>query len=596
MYGNSNMNYVFYSGKQYDSVTGVNYGAASNIGMNYAVQWYVYDAQGNYITTVLSAGIADVSSNNTDTYIGKQLEDMGYAVDGKSVAICYDKPRYMYGDWGNVSNSANSINSGPDFDAYRFEGQWIAAATTDTVRVNVEVAMMTDSGEVLANSNTAGYGNATASLVQDVSFGKPNYASTNGSWAQTAATDAKLNGIQLDASAQNFIGWYYYDANTGEFTKSTYTDNENFYPNYSNKDVTFYAMYRASAIYQYKYTGREGARTYSAAGNDLTEDELVNNSVIDPASHQADIISKLPVGIGVFKKNIDFSESSYDTWRKTPDDKGYILDISGFEQTTPEYTLTIHFKYDNGSTVEDVTVTDKAVYNGKAIDLTDGTYNFTPKSGEPVTKFAGKAITSYHNQSFRGWFAYNDGSIGELISTQRNYGLRLTGNQDIIAVYDDDSSYQITDGWNVSIDENVLNKELTTSTTGVFYNDTIVRVRDGADVTAKLPDNSKIGVLVVCDNKTDNTINAYTTEQLNTLVTSITVTDEKPGKTVKTGKGLSITNMQSTSQTNFNRTDIAVRSTYEKNLGAKYCVYAYFYNGDNKTYTFSAVSDVKTYE
>ena len=167
------MNYVFYSGKQYDSVTGVNYGAASNIGMNYAVQWYVYDAQGNYITTVLSAGIADVSSNNTDTYIGKQLEDMGYAVDGKSVAICYDKPRYMYGDWGNVSNSANSINSGPDFDAYRFEGQWIAAATTDTVRVNVEVAMMTDSGEVLANSNTAGYGNATASLVQDVSFGKP---------------------------------------------------------------------------------------------------------------------------------------------------------------------------------------------------------------------------------------------------------------------------------------------------------------------------------------------------------------------------------------------------------------------------------------
>ena len=593
MYGNSNMNYVFYSGKQYDSVTGVNYGAASNIGMNYAVQWYVYDAQGNYITTVLSAGIADVSSNNTDTYIGKQLEDMGYAVDGKSVAICYDKPRYMYGDWGNVSNSANSINSGPDFDAYRFEGQWIAAATTDTVRVNVEVAMMTDSGEVLANSNTAGYGNATASLVQDVSFGKPNYASTNGSWAQTAATDAKLNGIQLDASAQNFIGWYYYDANTGEFTKSTYTDNEGFRPNYSNKDVTYYAVYRASAIYNYIYQGREVERTYSVSGNDLVEAELTDNKVVY-ANHSEDVINKLPVGIGVFKKNIDFSSDNAGSWKKNNDTQ-YVLKLSGFAVTKPTYTLTIHFKYDNGETVEDAVTTDSAIYNEKAIDLTDGSYVFTNGSSTD-TKPAGKDITSYHSKSFSGWYTYVNGQAGELISTQRNYGLRLTGNQDIIAVYDDDSSYQITDGWNVSIDENVLNKELTTSTTGVFYNDTIVRVRDGADVTAKLPDNSKIGVLVVCDNKTDNTINAYTTEQLNTLVTSITVTDEKPGKTVKTGKGLSITNMQSTSQTNFNRTDIAVRSTYEKNLGAKYCVYAYFYNGDNKTYTFSAVSDVKTYE
>ena len=45
----------------------------------------------------------------------------------------------------------------------------------------------------------------------------------------------------------------------------------------------------------------------------------------------------------------------------------------------------------------------------------------------------------------------------------------------------------------VSIDENEVNKELTTKDTGVFYNDTIVRVRNNADVTATLPSGSKIG-------------------------------------------------------------------------------------------------------
>ena len=315
---------------------------------------------------------------------------------------------------------------------------------------------------------------------------------------------------------------------------------------------------------------------------------MTDNKVVY-ANHSEDVINKLPVGIGVFKKNIDFSSDNAGSWKKNNDTQ-YVLKLSGFAVTKPTYTLTIHFKYDNGETVEDAVTTDSAIYNEKAIDLTDGSYVFTHGSSTD-TKPAGKDITSYHSKSFRGWYTYVNGQAGELISTQRNYGLRLTGNQDIIAVYDEEGSPSITNDWHVDIDENVLNKELTTSTTGVFYNDTIVRVRDGANVTATLPANSKIGVLVVCDNKTDNTFNGYNTTQLSTLVGAV-----ENGKTMKTAKGLSITNMQATSQTGFNSSDIAVRSTYEKNLGSKYCVYAYFYNGDNKTYTFSAVSDVKTYE
>lgn len=591
LYNNSSMTNVFYSDKSYDGISGVTYGGAAGVSMNYAVQWYVYDASGNYITNVLTAGIADMSSNNVDSYIGKVLEDKGYAVDGKSVAICYDKPRYMYGNSNKASSgqaagyNGKGINVGNDFDAYRFTGQWNAVASNELVKVNVGVGMMTDSGEVLASSNTAGYGNASASYdttkgnntrVTDGDGNEAPFTASDNSFVRTAVRDAENSPVKLNASAQNFIGWYYYDANTGDFVKASYASNENFYPNYSNKDVTFYAMYRASAIYQYHYRGREKYQTYSASGNDLSEYEMGHGSVIRLEDHEADIKLKVPVGIGIFKENIDFTadNDNYSTWTKTSDPNGYVLDITGFATSLPTYTLTVHYKDASGNPV---TITDSAVYNDKAVNLTD------LNGGAPVT--------SYYGKKFLGWYAYDNGTQGELISTQTNYGLRLTRDQAVIAVYDEDGKTSVPkDGLHVSIDENEVNKELTTSDTGVFYNDTIVRVRDGSNVRASaVPAGATVGVLVVCDNKTNETINNYNDTQLATLANSVA-----SGKTKKTAKGLSITNMQTTTLTSFNRTDIAVRRDYKTSLGAKYCVYAYIKKDSN--YTFSAVSDVKTYE
>ena len=603
LYDNSSMTNVFYSGKQFDAVSGVTYGGASGVSMNYAVQWYVYDAQGNYITNVLTAGLADLSSNGVDTFIGKTLEDMGYAVDGKSVAICYDKPRYMYNDNNNAGSgqargyNGKGINVGDSFDAYRFTGQWNAVASNDTVNVKVGVGMMTDSGEVLASSNTAGYGNASASYdttkgnntrVTDEDGNEAPFTASDGSFVRTAVRDASNSPVKLNASEQNFIGWYYYDANTGDFVKANYASNEDFYPNYSNKDVTFYAMYKASAVYNYIYRGRESSddistwKVYSAAGNALTSEEMANQNKVVYDNHSEDVLNKLPVGIGVFKKNIDFSASSADSWTKNNDTQ-YILKLSGFNVTSPTYTLTAHYKNASGDLV---TIEDSAVYNGKAVNLTTGAYTDSKGASKP----AGTSVTSY-KPGFIGWYEYNPNNytIGELLSTQANYGMRLTKHQHIIAVYKDDNITLPTDGWNAYIDENEVNKELTTKDTGVFYNDTIVRVRNGSDVKATLDPDAKIGVIVVCDNKTNKTINGYSDTQLNTLVTRV-----ESGKTMKTASGLSITNMQATTQTSFNRTDIAVRADYAKTLGAKYCVYAYIYDGS--TYHFSAASDVKTYE
>ena len=126
----------------------------------------------------------------------------------------------------------------------------------------------------------------------------------------------------------------------------------------------------------------------------------------------------------------------------------------------------------------------------------------------------------------------------------------------------------------------------------MYYNDTIVRIRKGSDVKAALPSGAKVGVLVVCDNKvvTEETqINGLDDTKLTTLARAIS-----SGKTKKTTAGWSVTNLSTTNVTQFNRTDLAVKTDYAKSHGAKYCVYAYIYDGS--AYHFSAASAVKTYE
>ena len=609
IYSNSTMTTVFHSGtagncyqqpgspkgkdtddknrRDYRWTEAVTYGGASGVSMNYGVQWYVYDASGNYITTVLSAGFADTS--NGMSFIADKLSDMGYPVTGKSVAICYDKPRYMYNDKSGTGVGINSESGA--FNAYRFTGQWIAASNMDTVKVNVGVGMMTDSGEVLSATNTDAYGEAHASY--DTSKGNTTkystYTSTasDGSYVQTAVGDAQNNPVKLTASSQNFIGWYYYDSNTGEFTKATYTGNDNFYPSYSTKDVTFYAMYRAAAVYNYIYTGREGSKTYSATGNDLTAAEMsgAGQNKVVYANHSEDVLNKLPVGIGVFKKNIDFSSSSASSWTKN-NDTPYILKLSNFGVTTPNFTLTAFYKDANGDLIS---ISKTGTYNSTAVDLTTDAYTASDNS----TKAAGTAPSAYYNKPFLGWYTTSDGTTpGTLISTQHSYGLILTGNQQIIAVYDEASNALPTDGWHAEIDENEVNKELTTSESGVFYNDTIVRIRNGSDVKVTLPEGAKVGVLVIRDNKVTGAataINGYNSTQLTTIANAVA-----SGSTAKLRIGYSVTNLSTNNVTAFNRTDLAIRSDYKNSLGSHYTVYAYVKIGE--TYYFSDPSAINTYE
>ncbi len=556
IYKNSALKNVFYGGKSSDGITGVTYGGATGVDFNYAVQWYIYDAEGNYITTTLSAGIADISGSQS--YIAKVLTDMGYAVEGKSVAICYDKPRYMYTDDNNV------INSGANFDAYRFEGQWYATVKTEPVTLTVGVGMMTENGEVLATGNTAGYGNAYARY--DTTNNTAAFPVTNdGTKSVTVAlADSGKRIVKLDADATNFVGWYYYDANTGEFTKATYTSNENFYPNF-NSDTTYYAMYEARAVYQYNYTGREGNKSYSVDGGELSDTEMSNGNKV--STSRSDFGTKAPGAdkISVFKKTF-----SFDSWSAADNTTPYILQKT-ITPTVSSFTLTYYYPASAGGDVVTHSLTQQ--YN-TTVDL----------SSCNVGNLAGSG------KVFMGWYEYDptksgDARYGKLLTTQANYGFVMTKDQTVAARYGDAAASD--SGWEAFIDDNEVNKEMTGPTSGTYYNDTIVRFRNGTNAHSAIPNGAEVGVLIINDGGSGLSV-AAPEANLKAFVDGL---NNGQRRAIGTG-GRYVVKFCQTEQSPdlsyYNRTDFSLRSDYAATTGSKYNVYAYLKVGS--TYYFSAAT------
>ena len=215
--------------------------------MEYGVQWYVYDANGDYITNMLSAGFADeVDSEHDDhtTLIAKKLQELGYAVDGKGVGISYDYPRYY-----------------EDTNIYRFEGQWYATKKTTPVKVNAVVGVFTNGSYNISSSNSETYG--TAEVWYDYDAGSSTYekyveTDSARSYVKLAVGDTGNSPVYLNASEDNFIGWFYKDS-LGNMVKAS-DKNELFYPTISG-NATFYAIYEVKANYTFIYLDRNGNKT-----------------------------------------------------------------------------------------------------------------------------------------------------------------------------------------------------------------------------------------------------------------------------------------------------------------------------------------------
>lgn len=605
IYDNSTLKQVFWSGSRNESKTdlsvgyktGVNTTSATvtgtygvgGVSVNYGVQWYVYDASGKYITNMLSAGYADdVSATNKNSLIAKKLKDLGYAVDGKSVAISYDKPRWMTTD--NETNGTKYINSGDSFDSYRFTGQWYRTNNVQPVTVDVKVGMMTDSGEKMEDSNSAGYGSAT--IMYDTTKGNaadygsyidPSSARTTGvASVTTALKDAENQPLKLTATESNFIGWYYYDS-TGKLTQAKHTSPENFYPTYS-KDTTYYALYRAAATYKYKYEGREGDQYYSVSGGDLQVTELTDNKVrttesIRQSGGKYDITALAPGSskVAVFKKDIDFSKlTSYSNA------EDYILDISKATGTTASYTLTYYYRTTKGGSLSNTSVTKEY---GKTVDLS--------------SLNAGSMANS--NEVFMGWYLYDTSKTGDarytqLLTTQGNYGFVMVKDMTIAARYG--SSAASESGWQAFIDDSEVNKELNTSTTGRYYNDTVVRYRNGVNAAEALPSGAEVGVLII-NNGGDSSVSigSPTDTQLTNIASADSMASN--GSTAKIGTaGKFVTKLCKTvgtdvTPTYYNRVDFALRSDYAGTKGSSYSTYAYVKIGT--TYYWSTVAATGDY-
>lgn len=607
VYKNGNLEQVFWSGNRNESRTSLSAGYGNDgdgyavnsvptgagavnetytgVSMDYGVQWYVYDASGNYITNILSAGYADyenltAGSVDTNSVIGSRLKELGYAVDGKSVAICYDKPRSMTTD--NETGGTKYINSGTDFNSFRATGQWYKNEQYQTATVSVGVAMMTDSGEVLAATNDGGYGNAwarydtTKGAANLQQFATPSPLGQPYAAVTAAQKDAVNTPIRLDASHDNFIGWYYYDPGTNEFTKASYTSPDDFRPNYS-KDIKYYAVYRAAAIYKYKYQGREGDDYYTISGGDLTETELTDNlvrtteTIRQPGGRYA--VGTLAPGsneVSVFKTTLNFSaQTSYNN--TTP----YFLNIGTVTGTTSSYTLTYYYPNTQGGSVASHSKT--ATY-GSTVDLKNIASTVTGNAPD------GKV--------FIGWYEYNasSGTYGNLLTTQPNYGFVITKNQTIAAKYD--TTAPTDDGvWNAYIDDNEITRQMNSSSTGKYYNDTIVRFRKGQDAAAHVPQGAEVGVLILNDGGTNGTITVSDTRKLDNYANNLT--HGATGKIGTAGKTVtklckSITDANGNPLTYYNRYDFALRSDYSAAVNSKYTVYAYVKIGS--TYTWSLVA------
>ena len=192
-----------------------------------------------------------------------------------------------------------------------------------------------------------------------------------------------------------------------------------------------------------------------------------------------------------------------------------------------------------------------------------------------------------------GWYEYDptksgDARYGQLLTTQGNYGFVITKDITIGARYG--SAAATGSGWNAFIDENKVTKEMDNAQSGRYYNDTIVRFRNGVNASEKVPEGAEVGVIILNDGKTNGNITPSENSKLETYANALT-----NNQTAKIGsEGKTVTKLCKTIGADgdplsyYNRFDFALRSDYKATVGSKYNVYAYV--KISGTYKWSVVS------
>ena len=363
--------------------------------------------------------------------------------------------------------------------------------------------------------------------------------------------EGNKGALTITADDTNFKGWYYYDAD-GELTLAS---SEASYTPGVSKDITYYAIYSAKATYKLNYTGREGgSKSYSVSGGDMTAVEIGNNNTVSTSRTDFDTSFGSAV-VTMFKKTINLNTH---TALNNGTARTLQADLTAAAYTDQTFTLTYYYPSSKGgSNAAHSTGTTSIAYNTLA-QLPDD-----QSSAVRANAPAGKV--------FVGWYTAATG--GTLISSFVNYGMRIVKDTEIYAHYDT-AAYTpgVSTSWNVTIDDHAVTREMTSSSAGTYYSDTIIRVTGDNNVSESIPATAKAGVIIIRDDGS-NADTTRTAEQLKSYITRLGA-----GKTARiNGTVLKATNIVADNETltMYNRADLSLRGDYAASKGQNYSIYAY---------------------
>ena len=194
---------------------------------NWSVEWYIFDKDGNYKTTVLSTAMWHDKDNNLETlntYLHDALTTDKDGLAGKLVAISYEAP-----------NKCPQNNTWKDKKSHQvsYDGQWYGNYLQDKVKGEVKVGLKVgDDFQIDSDDkpNQAAYGEA---YLLDSEGGRHQNLEITIDYGRADIT-AKAIGEYL------FVGWYTLQPDGSYKQISTsLTDNP-----YINMNETYYAIFR----------------------------------------------------------------------------------------------------------------------------------------------------------------------------------------------------------------------------------------------------------------------------------------------------------------------------------------------------------------
>ena len=301
----------------------------------------------------------------------------------------------------------------------------------------------------------------------------------------------------------SFVGWY----NSSDLLVSSERD---YRPTTAG---TYYAVYSHDVHYRFSYISRDNSTKYydQLSATNATYNELSSN-VVDFATRSDEIttIGNTVSGlVSVFNTTLNFNTRTGTAADGSPLTATISSQNDDTVSTKTNYNLRLYSRVnagESGNTASPL-VSVSGNYNDP-IDLTA----MQLKNGDEEFKPAGMSIVEHAAQdgaTFYCWQKRNsDGSLGDVISTQANYGFSLTGNLDIVPIFGTASGRTtylentlgsgFTTTWKAFVDRSEVTKELVTSGSSDLYNDTIVRFSNITNTSQGIGSNyTEYGVVIL---------------------------------------------------------------------------------------------------